>query len=125
MMVPTNDVPIIMVFLRKTCFSEPTFQASESTIVRRLIISALLTIVFTVEAGKRRLSMTSLYEAFSCVRIALLNPQTVPVMMVSDGCPPCSRNLPDLTSMQCRSTLLFRGNERYVSCFEDSDGKGL
>ena len=35
----------------------------------------VLTIVFSVESGKRRLSMTSLYERFSVVRIALLNPE--------------------------------------------------
>lgn len=80
---------------------------------------------FPVEAGISRLSMTSLYEAIILMRIALLNPQAVLIMMVSDDCPPYSRNLPDLTSMRYRSKLLFRRNERYVSCFENSDGKGL
>ena len=45
------------------------------TIVRRALICVVLTILFLVEAGKRRLSMTSLYEGFSGVRIALLNPE--------------------------------------------------
>ena len=34
--------------------------------------TVLLTIVFLVKSGKRCLSMTTLYEAFSIVRIALL-----------------------------------------------------
>jgi len=56
-------------------FQEPSLKASESTIVRMSHFSALLTIVFLLEAGNRRLSMTSLYGAFRGVRIALLNPE--------------------------------------------------
>jgi len=69
--------------------------------------------------------MTSLYGAFPGVRIVLLNPQTALIVMVSDGCSPYSRDLSDLTFIRFRSKLLFRRNEQYVSCFEDSDGKGL
>ena len=59
-------------------------RTSESIIVRTVLISDFLTIVFLLEAEKARLSMTSLYEGFTGVRIALLNPeilwQTIPLV---------------------------------------------
>lgn len=45
--------------------------ASESIIVRTVHFTMLLTIVFPVEAGKRRLNMTSLYGASAVMRINL------------------------------------------------------
>ena len=45
--------------------------ASESIIVRMAHFTMFLTIVFTVEAGKRRLSMTSLNGASTVMRINL------------------------------------------------------
>ena len=44
------------------------------TIVRTTHLSSFLTIVFLLEAEKRHLSMTTLYGAFSLIRIALRNP---------------------------------------------------
>ena len=49
-------------------------RTSESIIVRTVLISDFLTIVFLLVAEKARLSMTTLYEGFTVVRIALLNP---------------------------------------------------
>ena len=51
--------------------SFPSFAASESIIVRMVHFTTLLTIVFPLEAGKRRLSMTSLYGASAVMRINL------------------------------------------------------
>ena len=55
----------------KNAAGKPSLRTSESIIARRAPICVFLTILFLLEAGKRRLSMMTLDEAFSHVRIDL------------------------------------------------------
>lgn len=69
----TNPM-MIVIQSHKNRLQKPSLRTSESIIVRTVLISDFLTIVFLLVAEKARLSMTTLYRAIILMRIALLNP---------------------------------------------------